>query len=545
MEQKIFLQKEDDLEKAVGEIIASTAERIILNIPKNSVLGVSVHNFQVLEREGMTSGKELAIESVDDHILELASIATIPAVNPVFKVKETAVADILPRPLKKEKEEEEKPAKKTRAKSIRKPATKKLPVRKKRDIFEEIKKEEELKITEYEEKRPEREKEPKKIFENTRKPRKSLKFKLTVLIVSAAVFGLGYWVAVVILPKADIAVSIEKTTISFSYQVSVDASVDTPSASGQKIILPGQLSVAGGKPGNLSMTFPATGSSTVSTKAGGMLTVYNNYSASQTLVINTRFESPEGKIFRSVKPATILKGKSLDIQVVADKTGPDYNIGPSSGWHIPGFKNKPQYDKFSVEAKSSMTGGASGNQIVPTLDDIKNARSKIETTLSDSLKSQSLILSSDNFKLLDGASVFSVTSTINSQVDKDNNFSIFAVGELRQLVFNKTMLEDSIMQLAAGTSTASVKIDDFPITYGTSTADLAAGKMSFAVSGQVVYEPKIDFDAFKNDILGKDADTLKTMLFALPGLKKANISLWPFWASSVPTRASRVNINME
>ena len=120
LEKKIFLDKSDDLNKAVDSLISSPAEKIILNIPKGSVLGLSIHNFQVLERESETAGKELAIESVDEHILELASIATIPAVNPVFRTREKAVADIVPTlarvdMVEGESIEEKKPIKKTKA----------------------------------------------------------------------------------------------------------------------------------------------------------------------------------------------------------------------------------------------------------------------------------------------------------------------------------------------------------------------------------------------------------------------------------------------
>jgi hypothetical protein len=153
-----------------------------------------------------------------------------------------------------------------------------------------------------------------------------------------------------------------------------------------------------------------------------------------------------------------------------------------------------------------------------------------------------LLLSSENLKILPGASAFDVTNeTISSQADKDNNFSVFAAGELRQLVFDETMLKDLIIQIVS-TSTSGVKMDSFSINYGTSTVDLAAGKISFSVSGTLVYEPKIDFDAFKNEILGVDSESLKTAVFALPGLQKANISFWPFWVNSVPTRLSRVNL---
>lgn len=354
-----------------------------------------------------------------------------------------------------------------------------------------------------------------------------------------------------ILPRATVNLSIQKTFVTFSKVVLVDTENNAPSVSDITINLPGQLSVA---KNNLSMSFPATGKSTVALKASGTLVVYNAYNPqAQVLVATTRFESPDGKIFRLAQ-RTIIPGakvvdsqimpSSVEVKVMADEAGADYNVVPSQGWRIPGFKGTPRYDKFYAEAKSSMTGGASGDQIIPTPEDIQNAKTKIESALADSLKSQTLILSSQNFKLLDNASAFNVASEIiSSQVDKDNNFSIFAAGELRQLVFDEKMLQDAIVK-SLSTSTAEIKIDDFPINYGTSTVDLTAGKISFSISGTLVYEPKIDFNDFKNQILGKDADSLKATIFALPGLQKANISFWPFWVNSVPSRESRVNIIM-
>jgi hypothetical protein len=354
----------------------------------------------------------------------------------------------------------------------------------------------------------------------------------------------GYFAAAYFLPMVTINISIQKTTAPFSMNVVVDKNANTPAVNSGTVNLPGQLSVA---PGNLIMAFPATGSSTVGTKASGMMTVHNDYNQNQTLVATTRFESPDGKIFRLVKQISIPKGKSADAQVVADQNGSDYNVPAASHWNIPGLKGKPQYDKIYGESKVSMAGGASGNQLVPTSQDITQGKTKIEAALLDVLKSKTLILSSQNFKLLNGASAFTVTSTPNQMVDKDGNFSIFSTGELRQMVFDEGMLKNAIVGYVA-TSTASstdVKIDDFSISYATSTADLVNGKLTFSVSGTVVYEPKIDFDVFKKSIAGLDSDSLKMVIFALPGLQKANISFWPFWVNSVPNRESRVNMVVE
>ncbi len=576
LEKKIFLDKSDDLNKAVDSLISSPAEKIILNIPKGSVLGLSIHNFQVLERESETAGKELAIESVDEHILELASIATIPAVNPVFRTREKAVADIVPTlarvdMVEGESIEEKKPAKKTRAKA----KTEKVPKapkeekpkrdRKKKAGTPPVPPEMMGNIVPKQEHHEFKREEPEKIVEyipapeETRKlekkrAKRSRKFWLITFATLIVIIGLGYFAVADILPRVTINISIQKTSVPFSMPVVVDISINTASVTGNTVDLPGQLSVAGGDKGNLSMNFPATGSSATGTKAQGTLTVYNTYNAQpQILVATTRFQSPDGKIFHLVNKTTVpgakvVNGKtvpsSIDAQVIADQPGSDYNVGPSQNWQIPGFSGTPRYGKFYAEAKTSMTGGASGNQIVATNDDIAQGKAKIEAALLDVLKSKTLILNSQNLKILDNASAFGVTSTPNLSVDKDGNFSIYSVGELRQLSFDEKMLQDTILK-SLSTSTTDMKIDNFSISYGTSTADLTNGKMIFSISGTLTYEPNIDFDAFKNSILGLDADTLKTTIFALPGLDKANISFWPFWVNSVPKSAGHVNMVVE
>ena len=108
-EKKIFLDQHDDLDVVVDRLIKTQAHIVILNLPRDSVLGTSLDNFHVLKRESVTAGKELFIESVDDHVLELASLAKLRATNPIFKRNERIVSDILP----KFKERRESPSAQT------------------------------------------------------------------------------------------------------------------------------------------------------------------------------------------------------------------------------------------------------------------------------------------------------------------------------------------------------------------------------------------------------------------------------------------------
>jgi hypothetical protein len=93
---------------------------------------------------------------------------------------------------------------------------------------------------------------------------------------------------------------------------------------------------------------PATDEKAVELKASGKIVIYNNFSSEpQRLIVRTRFESPEGLIYR-IPESVVVPGKSvkngvetpgsIEVEVFADEPGEKYNI-KKSDFTIPGFKN--------------------------------------------------------------------------------------------------------------------------------------------------------------------------------------------------------------
>ncbi len=529
LEKKIFLDRTDTLQVAVDLIAKAKAERVVLNIPRRSVLGESVHNFQILKRECDTAGKELSVESIDEHILELASVAKISAKNPIFRTRERTVTDIIPK-LKPEPVQAET--------EFEPPAAEPKP---KRSFFK--KKEREAAPVVEEEMEPEVREEP--------AAKKKRRFKLVpVTAVFLVVLGVGYLLAAYILPRVTIDLSIKKTPFDINESVVVSSAATSVNDNGKTVTLPGQLLIASS---SLVMNFPATGSSTVSNKAGGTLIVYNAYSsAPQLLVASTRFVSPDGHLFRSTKQVTVPGAKvtggviapsSVSVAVVAAEPGPDYNVASSSHWTIPGFEGTPRYAKFYADAPSGMTGGASGVMPIATQYDIMAAKAKAEANLQDSLQGQLAILWADKFKILPDSSVFATSSETVTPATSDSQFSVIIAGSMREMVFDEGMLKDAFLS-ASGASSSATKIDEFTINYSSTTLSLGKGLMSFKVSGNLVYEPAVDVASLKEKIIGQDAANLKTIIFGITGLEKANISFWPFYVTSAPEDPSKIELNL-
>lgn len=91
-------------------------------------------------------------------------------------------------------------------------------------------------------------------------------------------------------------------------------------------------------------------------KAFGKVTAYNDGSNPQVLVKNTRFVTPDGKIFRLSKIATIPAGGSIEVVIFADETGSVYNIPPTT-FKMPAFVGSERYGYLYGRSFVSMEGG--------------------------------------------------------------------------------------------------------------------------------------------------------------------------------------------
>ncbi len=555
-EHKIFLDREEKLETIVERLINAKSDKVIFNIPRGSVFGSMLHNFQILKREAITAGKDLTIESIDDRVLELAGLSKIEAKNPVFRLREKVISDILPRPIFTKKDNEFFDII-DREKIAHNPTTAGVPEEKKEKTPMFVRSEAGAPIIKRvgKEEKAIFEPPPKPPIEKKLKARMSSRKKLTIILICFFVLFVAFELVFYILPRATIKLTLKKTPIVFNNLVEVSSKTAiTKFDSSGKIFLPGEMLSA---KRNLEMSFPAHGKeNNVATKASGQLIVYNATSSLQTFVATTRFESPDKKIFRIDKPITLPAGKLVngklqpsetEVIVMADQPGDSYNIASSSGWRVPGLKDNPKYDYFYAASVGPMTGGFTGVSIAPTVADIALAKSVIEMALSDALKSQILITLSKKFKLLDGAASFNILSEeVKLKADAAGNFSIFAEAQMRELVFKEVMLREAIIGMVVDAeASSSLEMIDFKLNYGTTTVDFSQSKLNFNISGSATLETKFDLEKFKASILHADETALRPIIYGLPGVEKADIQLWPFWVKKIPANSGKVELIVE
>ena len=309
---------------------------------------------------------------------------------------------------------------------------------------------------------------------------------------------------------------------------------------------------------SVTLNIEATGTSLGSAqKARGTVIISNMFSSDpQSLVATTRLESADGKIFRLVEGVTVpgMKGSepgTVEVAVIADQTGVDYNLAPSS-FTIPGFKGGSKYDKFSARSTKAMAGGnaSSGtNQTIIAKNDLELATLQAKTQAKQSyldavskelLPGERVLEENIDIVPLNDASL-PLSGTAATSFEYQNTFRV------RGFVFS----EESIRQRIVSGSEARVGNVTFrpvsvTLSYGEAIPDFENKTVRLKTHALITSESVVDREKFLADILGKNAAGIDTLLESYPAIKKIEISFKPQWfSSSVPTSPGRVTLLLE
>ncbi len=519
--KKIFLKPQDGLERVIALLgKAGKGARLVLHIPGDSVLAESLDNFHAVKREADAQGVYVVVTSTDRHLEELAYAAKLGARNSIFGRNERMVVDIIKRIPKSE------------------PRTARDGARAERPL---------LTTPVSLPRRPEK----KERHERSKLP--ATKFNVRWVAIALGVLLLAGGVGAVgstYFPRATIVLHLVKTPVTFSNPVTVRTDVSVYSVDGTNIILPGERFTS---TKNVTETFPATGSSTDSGKASGSIYIYNERSSAQTLIASTRFVSPKGLTYRIPSRVTVpaeasgVPGK-VEATIVADQPGESYNYTPSSGerWTIPGFKDyglTDQYQKIYGVPAGALTGGTSGAHVVATDADITAAKGQVTTILRDAVAQEMQVTSGGGLVSPDGAQTFTLTQfNVDQTVSKDDTFSVFAEGTLTEIAFKESDLETAVLAAVKSPVDYDVTMSDPKFSFSTST--LENGTLRFTVTGSFTALPKLDVASVERQLMGQSEASVKTTLLSVPGLKSAQVNLWPSFFKDIPNDAKKIVVQI-
>ncbi len=296
----------------------------------------------------------------------------------------------------------------------------------------------------------------------------------------------------------------------------------------------------------------ATGEEEVERKASGMITIFNDFDENnQRLIRNTRFETPEGLIYR-IDESVVVPGKSgntpgsIEVMVYADEPGANYNIGLSD-FTIPGFEGDPRFESMYARSNTPMTGGMVG--VVKTVSEADKAqaqqtiRARLMQELREEIKNQvpeSFLVVEDSFsyewKELPQTNIEESRVTIN---EEGTIFAIILNKEILAQYFARELAPD----LPQGnvrlldTSNVSIEIQDVEEFNPEESQEF-----TFTVGGSVALISSINEENIRNDLVGKSRKDMNSILANYTAVQEARASIKPFWKQSFPEDADKIRI---
>lgn len=298
---------------------------------------------------------------------------------------------------------------------------------------------------------------------------------------------------------------------------------------------------------------PAQGTKFVETKASGSLTIYNDYSAAPVkLLENTRFETPEGLIFR-VPAQVVVPGKkgdtpgSVRVTVVADTAGPSYNVGPVAKFTLPGLKGGPMFSSVYARSDAAFSGGFSGEQPQTAPGVLEAAVAQIRTRLDQKARDAMLAITPGT-ALADLARV-SYTELPNI-AEGTGNVRVGQRIEVQVPVFETGVLAGALAQsVSADAQMSTVRLvpaDGFAaVAADIASTTLGTDPISFTLAGKAQLVWDVNTAALAEALAGHDEGAFQTIIGGFPFVQEARARVEPFWKSAFPKDPADIIIRVE
>lgn len=377
-----------------------------------------------------------------------------------------------------------------------------------------------------------------------RKPRRFWLWALGVVVTCAL---LGLLLSTVF---AGATVSVYPRTETVAVPATLQAQLNAPQG-----VLPYKLiSVTR----SASQSVPAQGTQRVSRPASGLVTISNSYSgSSQRLIANTRFEAPDGKIYRIRDSVTVpgstgsgeaLKPGTVTATIYADSPGPDYNRSSATTFTIPGFKGDPRYAKFSAQSQGAIAGGFIGEEPAVAASDLASAKTSLQKQLDGDVRSAAVSEIPEGYVAIPGTLEVAFaditqapgegkTATLTQNATASG--AIVREGDLASAIAAKTVtgykgeavLFGPESSLNASLATTSKRTDE---------------TLTITLSGQAALVWQFDQNALLQALVGKNKSEFETTIQAFqPAVAKADASIRPFWRGQFPSDPNKIKIKVE
>jgi len=535
----IRARTKDDAAILIDRLMRSKYSEVVLVLPKNSILAADLNSIKILKEEAESVDKKLFISTENNEIKIFAEKIQLPIYNSNLhkRGKELKrMLDIVPPSFKMHDEIEMNfiPQQEPVIYEITN-----------KNIVSELNKDND---SELEKDLEDFYNEPKSKSENKFPTSGSKRlFSFNRIVVSFVGIGILLLATAMylILPKANIKLSLKEVPIKVAIPVAISKNISSPDfANG---IIPGQYFLLSKSGSKIIETSNESGS--LPLKTGGFISIYNAYSAApQKLVAQTRFETKDGKIFKIQNPVIVPGAKmsgaklipsSIKAEVISDAPGEEYQIGPSY-FTIPGFKGSPKYAGFYAESTELMAPIKNNSTLLS--QEIEKTKKNLKDALVNELKNDTLNTFKDSdLKLIDGASTVKID-------DFKADSQTVSMKITWQAIFFKEKNFRALVDYSVSNKYPDLKNFDFEdaITYPQATkSDFKKGEIFFTFELDKANAFAADLAGLKKELAGLDENGMRNIIANKNFINSATISLWPFWVKQAPGNSDKINITLD
>jgi len=288
-------------------------------------------------------------------------------------------------------------------------------------------------------------------------------------------------------------------------------------------------------------TFEPTGTEKIDDIATGVVTLHNDSSVAQPLVVITRLLSPDDVLFRMSEARTVPANGTIDVPVYADVKGAGSNIGPTE-FTIPGLPTARQKEVYA-KSVTAMTGGVKQIGVLSEAD-IEEAQSTTKALFEEEARKNMQEEYPDQTGVLEVSGVeVSTDGVAGSEV---TGFTVTVTGEVLAIYYSEEelkLLADGLLQRRAVDSAEIIEPSVEPPVATLVSHDLSAGTAVFDIVyyGQAMINPDSD-KLDKTALYGKSKDEVRRYVMSLDHVTGVEIDFSPAWMRKVPHVADHVSV---
>ncbi len=294
------------------------------------------------------------------------------------------------------------------------------------------------------------------------------------------------------------------------------------------------------------------GTETVNQSAQGTITIENKQDVPQQLIKNTRFETPDGLIFRIRDSVTVPASKNgapgtLDTTVYADATGESYNVGPTT-FTLPGLKGGATFTQVTARSKEAMKGGFAGPRPSVKAATRETKGQEIRTKLGADIDAAIREAVPPGYLLIPGASRV-VYEPQPDQASSGNKVQLSEKAVATVVVFPKDALARAIAYQVVGSYAGQpVTVEDASTLSLTPVGDLpvpGTAEFAFSLTGNATILWTVELSKIASAVAGKTAEGAQAVLSGYPEIEEASLVLRPFWNRSFPEDPAKIDVSVK